>query len=534
MSDPRAFLALDLGTATTSAALVGRLHGRWRLLGSISVPASIPEAVAIEMLLARVRSADDRIESEIDLPRDASALPRLTARTAAPPHIAVLAATERALAPLAAAARRAGWVVSAVSATATDPLSATRLALRSDISAVLVGAGEPPGADERATLPDLAAVVAAAAIRRPELGLVLAGALSERPGALEAVPDDRPGAILLAPAASIGQPPGSALASLLDDMRAGPDDGRRQSARTIGSLAHVLERRVELVEIGASAGLRMNALPEGAGREIRTIVSQSAGAALVPARIDDQLVDGVLGWSTLPLDRHRLRDRLRELAASPWGEAHGEGALLRLAVARAALARLLAATNDVHAALVPDVVIVAGGAWAAGPSSAVALAVSDVLRRPGAMQLAHDHARLLGPIGAIPEEDERRLVLRDLADDLLAPLGSVVLPGELRGGRTIGRLVVHAGGGTSELELVPGGLELVDLPPGETAIAEFRFRDPVVLGARGRHFALDVTGGLGGLLVDLRDVPLRLPERHERRRELLEAWQRSLWAGIDG
>ena len=42
-----------------------------------------------------------------------------------------------------------------------------------------------------------------------------------------------------------------------------------------------------------------------------------------------------------------------------------------------------------------------------------------------------------------------------------------------------------------------------------------------------------MAGGLGGLLVDLRDVPLRLPERHDRRREQLETWQASLWAGLD-
>jgi hypothetical protein len=64
-------------------------------------------------------------------------------------------------------------------------------------------------------------------------------------------------------------------------------------------------------------------------------------------------------------------------------------------------------------------------------------------------------------------------------------------------------------------------------------VAEFRFRDTVQLGGRGRHFAVDVAGGLGGLLVDLRDVPMRLPERQERRRELLEAWQASLWVGND-
>ena len=46
MSDPRAFLALDLGSATSSVALIGRLAHRWRLLGSLSLPAPIdPERV---------------------------------------------------------------------------------------------------------------------------------------------------------------------------------------------------------------------------------------------------------------------------------------------------------------------------------------------------------------------------------------------------------------------------------------------------------------------------------------------------------
>ena len=60
-----------------------------------------------------------------------------------------------------------------------------------------------------------------------------------------------------------------------------------------------------------------------------------------------------------------------------------------------------------------------------------------------------------------------------------------------------------------QLDLMPGGLALVDLPPGTSAVAEFQFRDTIRLGARGRHFAIDVTGGLGGLVVDLRDVPLQ-------------------------
>src|SRR5207245_5395894 len=130
--------------------------------------------------------------------------------------------------------------------------------------------------------------------------------------------------------------------------------------------------------------------------------------------------------------------------------------------------------------------------------------------------------------------DDRRRLLVDLADDVLTPLGSVVLPQGLRAGKSAGQLVVHGGVGSSELDMVPGGLELVDLPAGQMATAEMRFKDPVLLGTVGRNFAVEFAGGLGGLLVDLRDVPLRFPERIERRRQLLDAWQRAMWLGIDG
>ena len=197
------------------------------------------------------------------------------------------------------------------------------------------------------------------------------------------------------------------------------------------------------------------------------------------------------------------------------------------------MGRLLEATDDFDRGIHPDLVVAGGGAWAVAPGPVITLALADVLRRPGATQYAYDHARLLGPLGSIADHDERRAVMSDLADDLLVPLGSVVTPAGLRTGRSAGRLVVHGDSGDTEFDLVPGSLELVDLAPGQTAVADFRFRDSVRLGAKGRQFEVEVAGGLGGLLVDLRDVPLRLPERHDRRREQLETWQASLWAGLD-
>ncbi len=606
-SEPRAFFALDLGAATAAAALIGHLSGRWRLMATAAAPVDVPLGPLLEALVERVREADPEAltavaPTEADREVPPEAWPRLVARSTPPARLAVLSGGRRQRALLERAARRAGWRVSGASLDETDGLGLARLALGTDVRAILLGAADPPGADERSAIPELVALAVAVTRRRPDLQVILAGALADHAPAFrgegelhapaqdeptpdrttsdtggrslpegsvgeasnphaEGVPepplaaapgsaasaaanergtDGRSGPVergpelLLAPDAMAGQPEGEALRSLLEALRTAADDSRRGIVRSTASLAYLLDRTVEVVEIGFDGALRCRAHPSGeAHGRVDTSWVVRADAGLAPAEPDEHVLDGVLAWSTVPLDRYRLGDRLRELRLAPWSDADGEGALLRIAAARASLQRLVEASPELEAQPAPDLTIASGGAWAAAPPPVVALALADLIRRPGATQLALDHARLLAPIGTIEDEDERRALLLDLIEDLLAPLGSLILPAGLRAGRSAGRLLIHGESGTTELDLVPGGLELVDLPPGQAATAELDFRDTVRLGTRGRHFATRVSGGLGGLLVDLRDVPLRLPDRPERRRELLDAWQTALWTGLE-
>jgi hypothetical protein len=534
-SDPRAFLALDLGGATSSVALVARLGHRWRLIGALAMPAAIDVDAIVRLLLDRTAAGDPELARTLGIARAGAfrSLPRLVSKSVRPQRLAAIAASDRAVRPLAEAARRSGWGVTSATPQSADPLTMTSLLLDTGIDAVLLGAGEPPGPDERRALDDIASLVAAVAARRPELTVILAGSMADELSRFEAHQGQRQGEVLLVPVASAGDPPGSAIGELLDDLRAPRDDARRAISRAAAALADALDRRIEVVDIGFDGGLRATAVPGVAGARSRVTASFIADAGLVPLDPDDETVDRVLAWSTVAIDRHRLRDRLRELRFSPWSDASGEGARLRLAAARAALAVLMEATQHHESDPAPDLIVAAGGAWAVAPGPAIALAIADVVRRPAAVGVAFDHARLLAPLGSIPDGTERRQLVADMADDLLAPLASVVIPGGIRQGRSAGHVTVHAAAGSSELELIPGGLELIDLPPGERATAELQFRDTVRLGGRGRRFAVDVAGGLGGLLVDLRDVPLRLPDRPERRRELLEAWQDSLWITRD-
>jgi hypothetical protein len=574
----RAFVAVDRGTATKALTLVGLVAGRWRLLASTAVPAGVETDAALALLGAQLERADPDVARELGLEiATLLDLPRLEAATAATRSLAVVGVTNRALGPLGTVAERAGWRTRRASMEHLDPLAMLRFLLDGRIDAILAGAGDPAGADERTGLSELAAVVAAVAERRPDLPIVLAGALAtaveEQPGlggdapatwpataaTSTAVGATEPGGggpveggpepsgsapvvpapsrsrpILFAPAATAGAPPGGPLERLLAGLAGTGGDGRAAIARAAGTLAGVLRRRLEVVDVGHDGGLRVRAdPPHRADRapEVRSV--RVPAAALVPGEVTEELLDGVHAWSTQPLERSRLRDLLVELRRSPWAAVAGEGAHLRLAAAEAALARLAAATPELGALPAPDLLVLAGGTWSAVPGPAVALAAANALRRPGAWQIAYDHARLLGPLGAIEAEDERAAIVADLADDLLLPIGSVVMPAGLRAEEQVGSLIVHGPTGPTELGLVPGSLELVDLAPGERGLVELRFRRAVVLGSRGRRFAFDIAGGLGGLLVDLRDVPLRLPDRAARRRELLRAWQVALWPGSD-
>jgi len=328
-------LAVDQGAATTSAALIGRIAHRWRLIGALATPApGDVDAIAAELVL-RAHAADPELSAGLGLdPHDdipdvadvGADLPRLVARSAPARTLLAVAVSERALQPLADAARKTGWRTREATLDGLDPLALTGALLDSDVDVLLVGAGDPPGADERRQLEQVAAIVAGAVARRPELTVILAGAMADQLSRIEPAGQPRTGEILLAPAATAGEPSGDPLRHLLDEVRGGPDDPRRSAGRIVTALADVLDRRIELLEIGFDGGLRATARPTVGGEEPESQVSIVADAALVPPDPDDATVDRVLAWSTISLDRHRLRDRLRELRLWPWSGIAGDGA----------------------------------------------------------------------------------------------------------------------------------------------------------------------------------------------------------------
>lgn len=541
MTDRRAAaFTIDHGTATTAAALIGPLDGRLRLLAAAAQPVGAPIEPLLRGLLADARSSLPELGTR---PEAWDELPRLESATRRPPSMLVLGPTETLANALAWAAATAGWrVTERHAADAGSMVAISEALLDPDLETVLLGTTDPPAVGERAPLADLLAMATAALGRRPDRPeIVLAG------GAVEAAERLSGAELLFAPAvARVASVAGDPLRDLLAELAAARTDardpaalpdGRRALATATASLAALLDRRVELVDVGASAGARFLADPHGMiGRVVRV------DAALVPqeAITDDAVADRILAWSTIRGDPATLRDRVRNIVVAAWRDAAGDGARLRLAAGRSALARLddgwrlPVKPPGRPADYTADLLIATGGAFAVAPAPAISLALIDTLRRPGAMAIAHDHARLLAPIGALDDEDARRQLLADLFEDALTPLGSAIVATGIRAGRHRGSLrLTTRDGASDQVELMPGGVQLLDLPPGLAATAELSTRDGAWLGVRARQLAVEVAGGLGGLLVDTREIPLRLPDRPERRRDLLDAWQRPLWPGVD-
>ena len=192
--------------------------------------------------------------------------------------------------------------------------------------------------------------------------MILAGGMAEHLRAFGDV-GERAGEVVLGPAALRGSP-GGPLADLLTELALPADDARRALGAGAVALAEVLDRRVDVVEIGFDAGTRAAGAPGIAGGVPTLDMAVVPTAALAPSEPDDSVIDRVGLWSTWGADRHRLRDRMRELRIAPWADATGDGATLRMAAARAALGRLAEWTPEWADRPAADLVVATGGAWA--------------------------------------------------------------------------------------------------------------------------------------------------------------------------
>lgn len=534
--DAPSFFTLDRGTVSTAATLIAPVDGRYRMLAAAAAPAGIDPEALLEDLAWRVARTDASVAGSME---DWRAWSRLEVSTRRTPRACLVAASAETGTQLERAFSGAGWQVAArFFEPDPDLIAFGEACLDATLDAVVVAGRDDADQEERDHARLLWPRSGALASLRDDLAVIACGPFIERP---EGIPDDRlfalpaPEPVPMTSESRLRQAAVQVGAHLVHGGEVSIIDGRSALRTSISSLAVLLGNRVEGIEVGAAAGSRTLSNADG---EIRHAVVASAG--LLPREIldDDEAADAVLRWSTSPGDPATRYDRLRELVLHPWAEIDREGVHLRLAALRAALQRLASTWNGAgtegRTEEAADVVVLCGGGFSTLPAAAVALAIADGIRRPGAFTILHDHARVLAPLGALPVEGDRRRLLADLMDDCLLPVGSALLTGALGEiGKDGGKLAISTSLGEDELPLEPEQLRLVDLPPGIVARLDVDPGSGTILGVAGRRLRLEVSGGLGGLLVDTRPIPLELPSNAEQRRAMLEAWEAPAWMGSD-
>ena len=511
-------LLLDVGSAWTKAALVGRAGGRWRIVSGTAQPTSWGESVLVEDLVGRLAPhADPRLGRRLPLlVRDA---PRITCRSPRRPgHLAVVADTVAEQDVAMSLAIRNGWkVVAAVAGNDPHPLAERYERIRDadpDAWLVVSSTTRPPyGA--------LWGILAAA--RGSSEAPVLVIAAEESQEAFSA--QYGPGARWVGPA--LGDALAEPLLTLLAQAN-GVGEVRGMAPVAFGRSMSALARGLGLRVLGVDLGSTWLAWGASGAPGV-----ESAVTALVAGPVERPLPDGSRAAAeVLPtdVDEFATTDAMANLAARPMAIPASPA---EAAIAQALGIDRLAAARRWLGSLSPVDLLVGGGRLlAAAPHPAdAALVLLDGLRPAGVTQLALDPWGICGPLGSLPLEDIDE-GLETLRDDLLVPLGTSVVTHGGKPGQVALRARLHRPGwpDSPRFEIRSGTVVVLPLERGASGELEIELERGVQLGVahRGRRLRATVTGGAVGVILDARDDPIQLPNRPGDARTVIQSWRDAL------
>jgi len=508
-------LLLDVGSAWTKAALVGRAGGRWRIVSGTAQPTSWGESALVDDLVGRLSPhADARLSRRLALlVRDA---PRITSRSARRPgRLVILADTQAGLDAATRLSQRHGWIVAAaVTSDDRRPEPERFEALRT---------AEP---DAWLAVPGSEADPAA----RPMWGILAAARRTAGAPVLVVGPETvrEPFASLFGMTTRWVGPAldgtvGDALLAILADVNGVPEV-RLLAQVAFGRSMTALSRGIGLQILGVDLGATWLAWAPGG--------DPAHNALLAPGQ-DRALPDGSrTATEVLPadVDEFAMTDAMANLAANPTAIPSSPA---ELAIAHAmGIDRLAAARQAMGGVSSVDVVVGGGRLLAAAPHPAdAALVLLDGLRPPGVTQLALDPWGICGPLGTLPgdEVDEGMETLRD---DLLSPLGTAVVARGGRPGQLAFRARLHRTGWpeSPRVDVRSGSVVVIPLERGGAGELEIELERGVQVGEphKARRLRVNVTGGAVGVILDARDDPIQLPTRPGDARTVIQSWRDAL------
>ena len=509
-------LLMDVGSAWTKAALVGRAGGRWRIVSGTAQPGSWGESVLVEDLVSRlVPHADARLSKRLALlVRDA---PRITCQSPRRPgRLAVVADTTADQEAAELVAIRNGWrVVAAMTGNDRRPESERyepiRLAEPDAWLAVSSGGAPPPDG------PLWGVLAAARGSSGTPLLFAAAEDLQETFGR-----QFGPATRWIGPA--VDDALSAALLTLLAEAN-GPGEVRSLAPVAFGHSMAALARGLGVEVLGVDLGATW--LAWGAA-------TPSGGTTAMLAETGDRaLPEGSRAAAeVLPadVDEFATTDAMANLAARPMAV---PSSVAEAAIAQALGIDRLAAARRWLGGCPPVDLLVGGGRLLAGavhPGDA-ALALLDGLRPAGVTQLAVDQWGICGPLGTLASEDVDE-GMETLRDDLLVPLGTAIVSRGGRPGQVAFRARLHRPGwpDSTRHEVRVGGVAVLPLERGASGELEIELERGVELREpyRARRMRAAVTGGAVGVILDARDDPIQVPTRPGDARTMIQSWRDAL------
>lgn len=289
------------------------------------------------------------------------------------------------------------------------------------------------------------------------------------------------------------------------------------------------------VDIGATAAVVAAAF----GDEWTLSVYPQLGVGEnLPMLLHHCRIEDILRWMHLDIAPSVVRDYLYQCALFPGTlPATQEEHVIAQAISRQALYLAVRAAKKnfprTARALRPDLlpifepILAAGGAVGDSASGGQSLLLLlDAIQPVGVTSLILDQNNLLPLLGAAAEFNPL-LPVHVLESGAFMSLGTVVsVVGQAPYGAPILRArLTYADGSDARLEVKFGSLEMLPLASGQTARLTLQplHRSDIGNGP-GRNAAIQVTGGMMGVVFDARGRPLELPSDPVRRRELLKKW----------
>ncbi len=298
------------------------------------------------------------------------------------------------------------------------------------------------------------------------------------------------------------------------------------TARAFENVVRFLARRYNLRVLGAdisrAAITVVSAHDETFTRVVRGDLGLSRQMENLPTPAE---IDRLTEWLPIEMsaeaaELHWLNQALRPRAI-PSTRAE---AFLAQAAAHIALGETIA-TSDLDPQV--DLIVLTGNLVARNTNlGALALLALDTIQPSGVFTLAVDTLGLVpafGGLAAVNAEAAANVIERDG----FVTLGTVLVPlSKNRDGQIDLRITVQTpNGGTMNVEVEHGSLELIPLPLGQKAMIEARPASGVTLGKpTSGIFKAEIEGGALGLIIDARGRPITLSTDAEKRRAQVQRW----------